>query len=135
PPSPSPPRAFAAGDRLLLLDASGQYDIFTVTGIDGMGLAVRHHGTHPSGSYVADTPVVAVESASISLNRSSGTLRLYDGDANDLPVLDDVVDLRVWYFGEGEPPVWPRPPDGEANCLYAGARTHHTPFLSLLCAP
>ena len=130
-----PACGFAEGDSLLLLDASGQYDIFTVTSIDGMRLAVRHHGTHPSGSYVADTPAIAVESASIGLNRSSGTLRLYDGDANDLPVLDDVVDLRVWYFGEGEPPVWPRPPDGVANCLYAADGAYQTALLPVLGSP
>jgi hypothetical protein len=130
-----PACGFAEGDSLLLLDASGQYDIFTVIGVDGTALAVRHHGTHPSASYVADTPVLAVESASITLNRTSGTLRLYDGDGNDLPVLDDVVDLRVWYFGEGEPPVWPRPPDGEANCLYAADGAYQSGLLPVLGSP
>lgn len=130
-----PACGFGEGDSLLLLDASGRYDIFTVTGVDGMGLAVRHHGTHPSGSYVADTPVIAVESVSITLNRSSRTLRQYDGDANDWPVLDDVVDLRVWYFGEGEPPVWPRPADGEANCLYAGDGAYQSALLPVLGSP
>jgi hypothetical protein len=117
---------FADGVNLMLLDSSGRFDIFTVTAVDGMAVSVRHHGVDPSGSYAAGTPVVAVESASITLDASSRTLRLYDGDATDLPLLDDVVRLQVAYFGEGEPPVWPRPPDGESNCLYAADGTYQS---------
>ena len=117
---------FADGVNLMLLDSSGRFDIFTVTAVDGMAVSVRHHGVDPSGSYAAGTPVVAVESASITFDASSRTLRLYDGDATDLPLLDDVVRLQVAYFGEGEPPVWPRPPDGESNCLYAADGTYQS---------
>jgi hypothetical protein len=98
-------------------------------------VSVRHHGPNPSGSYAAGTPVVAVESASITLEGSSRTLRLYDGDATDLPLLDDVVDLKVRYFGEAEPPVWPRPPDGQTNCLYAADGTYQSGWLPVLGAP
>jgi hypothetical protein len=107
---------FADGVNLMLLDSSGRFDIFTVTAVDGMAVSVRHHGVDPSGSYPAGTPVVPVESASITLDASSRTLRLYDG----------VVRLQVAYFGEGEPPVWPRPPDGESNCLYAADGTYQS---------
>lgn len=126
---------FAEGVDLMLLDASGRFDIFTVTAVDGMAVSVRHHGMDPSGSYAAGTPVIAVESASITLDAPSRTLRLYDGDATDLPLLDDVVRLQVAYFGEGEPPVWPRPPDGEANCLYAADGTYQSALLPVLGAP
>ena len=130
-----PACGFAEGTTLLLVDASGQYDIFTVTAVDGMVLTVRHLGANPSMPFAAGSPVVAIESSSITLNRTNRTLRLYDGDANDLPLLDDVVDLRVWYFGEGEPPVWPRPPDGQANCLYAADGTYESALLPVLGAP
>lgn len=130
-----PACGFAEGTGVLLLDASGQYDIFTVTAIDGTAVTVRHQGINPSGPYAAGTPVIAVESASISLNRSSMTLRLYDGDANDLPLLDDVVDVSVQYYGEGEPPVWPRPPVGETNCLYAADGAYQSALLPVLGTP
>jgi hypothetical protein len=126
---------FADGVNLMLLDSSGQFDIFTVTAVDGMAVSLRHHGVDASGPYAAGTPVVAVESASITLDASSRTLRLYDGDATDLPVLDDVVRLEVAYFGEGEPPLWPRPPDGEGNCLYAPDGTYQSALLPVLGAP
>jgi hypothetical protein len=130
-----PACGFADGTSLLLLDASGQHDTFTVTAVDGMVLTVRHLGSSPSGAYAAGSPVVAIESVSLALNRSSRTLRLYDGDATDLPLLDEVVDLRVWYFGEGEPPVWPRPPEGQANCLYAADGTYQSAWLPVLGTP
>ena len=126
---------FADGVKLMLLDASGRFDIFTVTAVDGTAVSVRHHGVDPSGSYAAGTPVVAVEPASITLDASARTLRLYDGDATDLPILDDVVRLQVAYFGEGEPPVWPRPPDGEGNCLYAADGTYQSALLPVLGTP
>jgi hypothetical protein len=126
---------FADGVSLMLLDSSGLFDIFTVTAVEGMAVSVRHHGVDPAGAYAAGTPVVAVESATIALDASSRTLRLYDGDTTDLPLLDDVVDLKVAYFGEGEPPVWPRPPDGEANCLYAADGTYQSGLLPSLGAP
>ena len=125
---------FADGVSLMLLDSSGRFDVFTVTAVDGTAVSVRHHGVDPSGSYAAGTPVVAVESASITLDASSRTLRLYDGDATDLPVLDDVVRLQVAYFGEGQPPVWPRPPDGEGNCLYAADGTYQSALLPVIGA-
>jgi hypothetical protein len=130
-----PACGFAEGTSLLLLDASGQYDTFAVTAVDGMVLTVRHLGANPSVPFAAGSPAIAIESSSITLNGATRTLRLYDGDANDLPLLDDVVDLRVWYFGEGEPPVWPRPPDGQANCLYAADGTYQSALLPVLGAP
>lgn len=126
---------FADGVSLMLLDSSGRFDIFTVTAVEGMAVSVRHHGVDRAAAYAAGTPVVAVESASITLDASSRTLRLYDGDTTDLPLLDDVVDLKAVYFGEGEPPVWPRPPDGEANCLYAADGTYQSRLLPFLAAP
>ena len=114
---------FADGVNLMLLDSSGQFDIFTVTAVDGMAVSVRHQGLNPSGSYAAGLRwslsnrrrsrstdplapcVFTTETQPIS---SSGRCRGSEG--------------RV--FGEGEPPVWPRPPDGEANCLYAADGTY-----------
>jgi prepilin-type N-terminal cleavage/methylation domain-containing protein len=126
---------FAENAGLLLLDASGQFDMFTVTTVDGTALTVRHRGTSPSGAYAAGTAVIAVESATIALNGPSRTLRHYDGDAGDLPVVDDVVDLSVRYYGEAEPPVWPRPPDGETNCLYGADGAYQGALLPVLGTP
>ncbi len=113
-----PACGFEDGDCLMLLDRSGHYDIFTVTSVAGMVLTVRHQARHPSAAYPAGTPAIAVESASFSFDAPTRTLRLYDGDAADLPLLDEVAGIAVRYWGDAEAPVWPRPVAGEANCLY-----------------
>jgi len=129
-----PACGFAAGDSVMLLDASGRYDVFTVTAVLGLVLSVRHHGTNPSSSYPAGTPVLAVESQSFSFDPSARTLRVYDGDASDLPVFDDVVAVGVRYWGDTAAPVWPRPPVGEANCLYAADGSYHSALMPALGA-
>jgi prepilin-type N-terminal cleavage/methylation domain-containing protein len=127
-----PACGFEDGDSLLLLDRSGQFDIFTVTSVDGMILTVRHHGLNPSAAYPAGTPAVSVESASFSFDAPSRTLRLYDGDAADLPLLDEVVGIAVRYWGGVEAPVWPRPAAGDANCLYAADGIYRSAVMPML---
>ena len=51
----------------------------------------------------------------------SSVLHRYDGDSSDVPAIDDVVAMEVRYYGGTQPPLWPRPPAGEANCLYDAA--------------
>ena len=130
-----PACGFAEGATVMLLTGAGQYDLFTVTAVDGTALAVRHHGAAASAAYPAGTPALAAEWTSVTFDRSSGTLRAYDGDSNDLPLLDDVVDLGVRYFGAADQPVWPRPPAGEANCLYAADGTYHGALVPILGRP
>ena len=127
-----PACGFAAGDSVMLPDPSGRYDVFSVTAVDGLVLRVRHHGTNPSSNYPAGTPVLAVESQSFSFDRSARTLRVYDGDASDLPVFDDVVAVGVRYWGDTAAPVWPRPAAGEGNCLYAADGSYHSALMPAL---
>jgi prepilin-type N-terminal cleavage/methylation domain-containing protein len=129
-----PACGFANGASVILLTGSGLYDIFTVTAVDGMALTVRHHGGGGSAAYPAGTPVLAAESTSFTLDES-GTLRVYDGDSNEVPLLDDVVGLQARYFGVADQPVWPRPPGGEANCLYAADGTYHSALVPILGTP
>ena len=127
-----PACGFEAGTAAMLLDASGRFDIFTVTSVAGMVLTVRHHGPNPSSAYAAGTAVVAVDFTSLALDPASRTLRAYDGDASDLPLLDDVVGMEVRYWGEPEPPAWPRPPGGEENCLYAADGSYRAALMPAL---
>jgi hypothetical protein len=114
-----PSCGFEAGTSLMLLERGGNHDLFTVTSAEGPVLTVRHQGSGSTAAYPAGTPAIAVESTTYALDAPSRVLRRYDGDTSDLPLLDDVVGMRVRYFGETEPPVWPRPAGGESNCLYA----------------
>jgi hypothetical protein len=126
-----PSCGFSEGQQLLLHDWTGNYDIFTVTDASGSTLAVRP--TDGSGiGYAAGSPVVAIESTTFYLERAGGVLRKYDGDATDMPLLDDVVAMEVEYYGSARPPVWPRPSAGSANCLYDADGTYLRALMPML---
>ena len=130
-----PACGMAAQNRVLLSDAAGNYDVFTITSVLGEVLTVRHHGSGSASAYAAGTAVVQVETASFFHDRDERSLREYDGDASDLPLVDDLVGMHVEYFGEGHPPEWPRPPEGEANCLYAADGGYNAVLMPVLSPP
>jgi hypothetical protein len=134
-PSPScalPACGFAAGSIGLLFDGRGNYDIFTIVHVDGMALTIRHHGGGSSVTYAAGSPFLHVAEDAYYLDPSAHLLRTYDGDLTDSPLLDDVVGMEVEYYGDIHPPLWPRPPAGEANCLYSGDGTYESALMPVL---
>ena len=131
----SPACGLVEGSAILLADDSGAGDLFTVTSVSGALLHVRHHGGGSSGAYAAGSPVLPVDVVSFSHDAHRATLRRYDGDASDLPVVDDVVGLEVRVFGSVVPPEWPRPPLGTPNCLYSDAGVYHAVLMPLLSGP
>jgi hypothetical protein len=114
-----PSCGFGPGTHALLFDGIGNYDIFTVTAAQGMALTLRHHGTGSAVTYPVGSPFVSVESSTFLFDPATRTLRHYDGDASEMPLIDDVVGVEVRYVGDVVPPQRPLPPNGTANCLYA----------------
>ena len=51
-------------------------------------------------------------------DRANRRLMVYDGYQSDMPLIDNVVDLRFAYFADRFPSSVSRPPDGEASCVY-----------------
>ena len=109
---------------LLLFDRSGVFDLFTVESVDTSGAVVRPRGPAPSYTYRDDAQVAEVEARTYYVDTTTRQLRQYDTDNTDVPLMDDVVDLTIRYFGAPNPPSSPKPESGQANCLYdaAGAR-------------
>jgi hypothetical protein len=130
-----PACGFSPGTSVMLFDGAGQYDIFTVTAVDGVVLAVRPHGPGSAATYSPGTPVVAVETAAYSFDEPSRALRMYDGDAADVPLVDDVVGVEVRYWGDPRAPVWPRPAAGQTNCLYASDGSYQSALMPTLAGP
>ena len=121
--APSPvcaalPCGLTAGNPVAVFDGTGQYDVFTVTALEGSAAAVRHHGPGSAVPYPAGAAVVPVRAESYYLDGVTRTLRVYDGDRADFPLVDEVVGVEVEYYGDVRPPVFPQPPPGLANCLY-----------------
>jgi hypothetical protein len=127
-----PACGFVRGTSVLIFDALGNHDVFTVTDVAGQALTLGHHGTGAHPGYPAGSPVVAVDPSTYSLDRDARILRRYDGDSTDLPLVDDVVRMDVEYFGDPRPPSWPRPPAGMANCLYESDASYRASLLPIL---
>jgi type II secretory pathway pseudopilin PulG len=100
---------FAAGMRVVLLDRTGSYDLFTITSVQGSLLNLRHDMTDTSFIYVPSTAIaeVAAQTFYLKPDATTGSSRLmrYEPGGSDVAVVDHVVDLAVAYFGEPEPPA------------------------------
>ena len=119
----------------MLVTAAGLYDVFTVTTTEGMALSVIHHGPGTATSYPAGTPVISVQLTNLAYSPATLVLRQYDGESSDLPLVDDVVGMEVRYFGDVRPPLWPKPPAGESNCLYGSDGAYRGALMPVLDAP
>lgn len=97
---------FTPGDRAIVLgDAPGEYDVFTVA-IAGGGLLTP--AAPLSAVYPAGRAIAAVVERTYYLDRAARRLMVYDGALTDSIVLDQVSDLRFTYFGTsgGGPASW-----------------------------
>ena len=105
---------FAAGMSLLIFDAGGYSDLFTVTGVAGSALQLQHDTVDTPRLYASGSPIVQVMSRTYYL-KTDAVARTYqlvqydDGNGNDVPVVDHVVSLRFDYDGDPEPPRLVRP--------------------------
>lgn len=104
--------------RTVVFEPGGSFDWFTIgpPQLPAAAIISNQQGafaSYPAGSFVAQgTRDVYWH------DPSSRQLRHYDGYLTDVPVVDNVVSLTLEYFGDPEPPAWPKPPPGLANCLY-----------------
>jgi hypothetical protein len=96
---------FTLGMRVLIFDALGAYDIFTITSVQGDGLRVQHRDNSFTTSFAAGAYITEVVSRTFYLNALERRLYSYDGYRSNLPILDNVVGLRFDYFGEPSPPA------------------------------
>jgi prepilin-type N-terminal cleavage/methylation domain-containing protein len=99
---------FKHGMRVLIFDPTGAYDIFTVTQVQDEAMMLQHRDDKFTTAYDVGAWITAVESHTYYLNQNAATntyeLRHYDGYQTDLPVVDNVVDFRVEFFGDPTPP-------------------------------
>jgi prepilin-type N-terminal cleavage/methylation domain-containing protein len=121
--------------HVMLADGAGQHDVFTVLTVMGTVIGVRHHGSGATASYPAGSRVIPVASTTYAVDGPTRTLRAYNGDTSDLPLVDDVLEMTVEYFGEARPPTAPRPLEGQANCLYASDGSYQSGSMPVLDAP
>ena len=127
-----PACGISEGQLVMIHDASGSYDVLAVVAVMGQSLAVRQAGDSSGALHATGSPVIPVESATFSFDRSARLLRRYDGDASDMPLMDDVVGMEVEYYGATVPPGVPRPGEGVANCLYDSTGVYNAALMPVL---
>ncbi len=108
---------FKVGMGVAIFDTSGNFDTFTVTEVQSAAGHLQHRGQQFSKEYGVGSQVTEIVSYTYYLDRTTNQLRRYDGVQTDVPLVDNVVDLRFDYFGDPQPPRAPTPPIGTANCV------------------
>jgi hypothetical protein len=114
---------FEEGMKVIIFDTSGSgnFDTFVITNVQDNAGHLQHRGQDLNYSYGTGSIITQIISNTYWLDRTTNQLKQYDGGANDIPLVDDVVDLRFDYYGDPTPPKQPKPPTGVANCLYTAA--------------
>jgi len=113
---------FTDGMNVIIFDTSGNFDLFSVTKVQDNAAHLQHRSQEDlSKAYDVGAHVTQIVSNTFYLNTQTHQLMRYNGGDNDVPLVDNVVDLKFEYFGEINPPKLPKPPAGEANCLYDAA--------------
>jgi prepilin-type N-terminal cleavage/methylation domain-containing protein len=103
---------FLEGSRALVLDTRARgagFELFTVTGIAG---ALAHGAPNLAFSQAYAPPsarVMPIVQRTYYFDRSGRRLMVYDGHLSDMPLLDNVVDLRFSYFADAVPGPGLRP--------------------------
>ena len=152
---------FVGGDRVLLTNTSGDWDVYSVDQVVSGAMTLLHRGQPSSASYPVGSALSVIRAGSYFLKSdvAAGTYQLmrHDGWTTELPVVDEVVALEFRYFGAALPPqltgapldVTPGPwttygpppppiaitrgswPAGE-NCIFAVVDGAHVPRLTTI---
>ena len=112
---------FTEGMDVIIFDMSGNFDMFTITQVQDAAAHLQHRGQDLSKPYDVGASVTQIVSNTFYLDRATNKLMRYNGGTNDVALVDNVVDLKFEYYGDINPPRLPKPPAGEANCLYDAA--------------
>jgi len=115
---------FTIGMEVIIFDDSGNFDTFTITQVQDDAVHLQHRGDDLNYKYAIGASITQIVSYTYWLDRTTNQLKRYDGHAKDEVIADNVVDLRFDYFGDPDPPTIPKPPLGDANCLYDAAGTY-----------
>lgn len=99
---------FDTGMRVLIFDADGNWEPFTVTQVQDAAAHLQHRGQPFDVTYAAGSYVTQVRTANYFLKTDlpSKTFQLmyYDGYDTEVPVVDNVVKLEFEYWGDPNPP-------------------------------
>jgi prepilin-type N-terminal cleavage/methylation domain-containing protein len=104
---------FEQGMQVVIFDSTGSYDFFTITQVQSDSLHLQHRPPiNPSDfskAYDVGAVISQVKTECFYWRQDAATntyqLWHYDLFATDVPLIDDVVDLRFEYVGEAAAPI------------------------------
>jgi hypothetical protein len=118
---------FEEGMSLVIFDSSGNFDTFDITEVQDDAGHLQHRGQQFNHAYEVGAAVTQIVSNTYYLDRTTNQLRRYNGNSTDIPLVDNVVDLRFDYYGDPNPPIEPKPSAGTENCLYDAVGNYLNP--------
>jgi type II secretory pathway pseudopilin PulG len=120
---------FDTGMVVLIFDSTGHFDTFEITNLQSDAAHLQHRGQGLDYSYGTDAQVTQIVSNTYYRDATTNQLMRYNGGLTVTPLVDNLVDMQVSYFGDPNPP---KPPLGQANCLYDAAGLPTVPELPVL---
>lgn len=102
---------FQDGMTVMIYDASGNYDTFTITNVQNSALHIQHNQSSLTyTNYQPSTTKIVQFVNSVYYLKSDNTTQTYQlmhydgGTAADVPMVDNVVGLTFEYYGDPTPP-------------------------------
>lgn len=95
---------FSPGDRAIIFDESGNWDMFTITQVQAPAVHMQHRDDAFSVGYSMNSALTQIVTAMYYFKPDTFQLMYFDGWDTDLPVVDNVVALQFRYFGDPQPP-------------------------------
>jgi hypothetical protein len=97
-----------AGMGVLLLDASGQADVYGVSAAAGNLVTLAARGPATGRRYASGARLIPIDVSTYYIRPPAGgdgpQLARYDGNESDLPVVDHFVELAIEYYADPQPP-------------------------------
>lgn len=119
-PPADPLCGFRPGQHALLFDRTAAFHPLIIAGAEP-GLVSPLEAVGKAWRTSDETQVAIVQTTTYYVDRVRRQLRRYDGHRSDLPMVDETVGLTLRYFGDPLPPLEPRPPPGQENCVVDAA--------------
>jgi hypothetical protein len=128
---PADPRCgFEPGQHLLVFDRTAAFRPFVLAAVAPPLLTPLEPSLSKAWRAHDDAQVVGARTTTYYFDAVRRQLRRYDGHRSDVPVVDEVVDLEIQYFGDPLPPLEPRPPPGDENCIVDSLGAARLPLLA-----
>ncbi len=101
-PASDPLCGFRAGMLAVIFDGTGAYDLLEISGISNEPPAFVHVGPPLSKAYPPGATIAQAEAATywlqIDVRANVSQLMKYDGQQTDLPLADNIAELRFEYY-------------------------------------